>query len=434
MSNAEFKARRDKLLTQIGEKNAAILFSSEEFVRNGDVHFPFQQNSEFYYFTGFLEPESVAVFLPGRKEGEFVLFNRSRDPAIERWTGARAGQEGACKIVGADQSYDIEKINETMIELLSERKTLYYELGKQGKWDQQIMKWVSRLQDFNRKSLPCPTQLYDISVITHELRLFKSPSEIELLKKACEISAAAHTSLMEICKPDIYEYELEAKFDYEIHLQGARFNAYPTIAGGGANACVLHYVENKDKLKAGDLVLVDAGGEYQHYAADITRTYPVNGKFSEPQALIYDLVLDAQLAVIQTIKPGLPWNRLQKVAVEVLTQGLLELGILKGTLKSALEKNSYQEYYMHNIGHWLGLDVHDAGSYKKNGHWRELQCGMVLTVEPGLYLSRSEKLDKKWWDIGIRIEDDVLVTEDGCEVLSDGVPKKRTEIESLMAR
>lgn len=430
----EFAVRRKKLLDQLGPNNAAVLFSSSEKLRNGDVHYPFRQNSTFYYYTGFTEPDTVAFFLPDRKEGEFILFNRGRNEALERWIGPCAGQEGACQIYGANQAFDISQLNEKAVELLLNRSTIFYEIGKKPLWDQKVTSWFSKLQSGNRKGIASPSQLADISILAAEMRLIKNSAEIELLRKAADISAMAHCKLMENCREGSFEFELEALFEYEIKVKGCQSTAYPSIVGGGANACILHYVANNSTLKKNELVLVDAGGEFEYYAADITRTFPVNGVFTKEQSLIYQLVLDAQLAVIEAIRPGLPWNQLQEIAALKLSQGMIELGILKGSLDQVLEKKSYQNYYMHNIGHWLGLDVHDAGSYKINGHWRPLKEGMVLTVEPGLYLSPNNKLASKWWNIGVRIEDDVLVTANGCEVLTHSAPKTIAEIESRMSK
>jgi Xaa-Pro aminopeptidase len=431
--NGEFANRRKKLLAAIEKDSAAILFASAECIRNGDVHYPFRQQSDFYYFTAFNEPDAVALFLPDHTEGQFILFNRPRDPLMERWLGPMVGQEGACEQWGADSAFDINLLDEKIIELLHDRRNIYYELGKNKAWDQKMMGWLSTLAN-NRKNLPCPFQLADIRKISSEMRLIKSANEIELMKKAAILSAQAHCKAIEKCRPGLFEFELEAVLNYELMVQGCRFSAYPAIVGGGGNACVLHYVDNKDELKEGDLVLVDAGGEYANYAADITRTFPVNGKFSTDQALLYEIVLAAQRAVIDAIKPGIFWHTLQEIAVEFLTKGLVSLGIIPGPLEEAIKNKTYQDYYMHNIGHWLGLDVHDVGAYKVNGEWRKLEAGMVLTVEPGLYLSAHEQLDQRWWNIGIRIEDDVLVTPTGCEVLSCAVPKEIKELEKMMAR
>lgn len=435
MINVEqFAARRSKLLDKIGPDSVAILFSASECVRNADVHFPFRQESNFYYYTGFEEPDSVALFLPKRAEGEFVLFNRRRDPEMEKWLGPRAGQEDACQRYGVDQAFDIEQIDQKIIALLQKRVALFYLLGRNNSWDERIRKWVTFLQKAARRDTPSLNQLSDLNPITASFRVVKDTFEIATLRKVTAISAAAHCKLMEACRPGLFEYELSALFDYEITVKGCKDLAYSTIVGGGANACILHYVQNKAQLKAGDLVLIDAGGEIDNYAADISRTFPTNGKFSKHQALLYQLVLDAQLAVIKEIKPGLPWNKLQEIAASHLTQGLIDLGILRGSLPELLATKAYLRYYMHNIGHWLGLDVHDAGAYSINGQPRPLEPGMVLTVEPGLYLSPNKELDQKWWHIGIRIEDDILVTENGCEVLTEGVPKTLKEIEVIMSR
>lgn len=428
----EYATRRKNLLNKLAKDSAAVFFSSTECLRNGDVHFPFRQNSDFYYFTGFSEPETVALFLPDHEEGEFFLFVRQHDPLMERWIGPCCGQRGACERYGADQAFEIGQLDEKIIELLAGRKEIFYPLGQNKNWDQKINEWVTQLQTHNRKNRPCLKSLSDITAMTHEMRIIKSRGEMELLKKAAQISAQAHIKLMQLCKPGLYEYQLEAAFDYEIKEKGCRSTAYPTIVGGGANACILHYIANKDPLKDGDLVLVDAGGEFENYAADITRTFPVNGKFTKEQATIYEIVLQAQEAVIESIRPGIPWNHLQEIAVNSIAKGLLEVGIFKGSLTDIIEKKSYQNYYMHNIGHWLGLDVHDAGLYKKNDQWRPLEPGMVLTVEPGLYLFANDELDPKWWNIGVRIEDDVAVTDQGCEVLTAKVPKSIQEIEAIM--
>jgi Xaa-Pro aminopeptidase len=429
----ELTARRKKLLSKLGNGNAAILFSGNEKIRNGDVHFSFRQESDFYYLTGFEEPDAAALFLPGRKEGEFILFNKARDPVMERWLGPHAGQEGACNQYGADQAFDIKHMDEKMKELLPGRKVIYYHLGKSREWDQTVTQWVATLKGQHRRNTPSPTSLVDISSFTSRMRLIKSSYELEIIRKACEISANAHCKLMKSCRPGMHEYELAALFDYEIRTKGCRSTAYETIVGGGGNACILHYVANNDTLKPGDLVLIDAGAEYENYAADITRTFPVNGKFSPNQAVVYQLVLDAQQAVINSIKPGVHWNTLQEIAISNLTKGLIELGIVNEKLNEAIERKLYHDYYMHNIGHWLGLDVHDVGSYKSHDRSRILEEGMVLTVEPGLYLSPSENLDSKWWNIGIRIEDDILVTKKRSEVLTKNVPKAIHEIQTLMS-
>ncbi len=435
MNQKEFAERRKKLMQQLGEGSAALFFSGREYLRNGDVHFPFRQDSQFYYFTGFNEPEAVAVLLPGRKQGEYILFNQPRDLKMERWVGKRVGQEGACREYEADESYDISLIKTELVALLSGRKSLFYPLGKDKLWNEFVTSLVTDIRLKNRKLESYPVELCDVATIANEFRLIKSQYEISCMRKAANISALAHEKLMKFCRPGLYEYELEACFNADIRAKGCSNVAYPTIVGSGKNACTLHYVENKDRLKNGDLVLIDAGGEYEYYAADITRTLPVNGKFTPDQKTIYELVLKTQRAVLSAIKPGAFWDILQKIAVEELTKGLLELGMLTGTLQQAIESKAYDEYYMHTIGHWLGLDVHDVGAYRAaNQAGRRLEEGMVLTVEPGLYLSASDKLEPRWHDIGVRIEDDILVTKNGYEVLTEAVPKEIHDIEKLMKK
>lgn len=429
-----FAKKRRALMKQLDKQDAVILFGSSELVRNGDVHYPFRQNSTFYYFTGYTEPDAVAILLPGNVDGEYILFNLPNDPVMERWVGARVGQEGAIDGYDADLAFRLDQIDEKVLELLSDRKKIYYDMSSNPLWDQKINEWTRQLQARGRRSALTPSAHVDLKEKSNELRLSKDSEEIELLRTAAQKSAQAHIIAMKNCRPGMNEFELEAIINFELNKQGCRSWAYPAIVGGGRNACILHYVENNDSLKSGDLVLVDAGGEYQYYASDITRTFPVNGKFTPDQASVYNIVLDAQQQIIKLIKPGLSFDKLQETAINVIVTGLLQLGILSGTLEQALKDKTYQEYYMHSVSHWLGLDVHDAGAYQTQGQWRSLKEGMVLTIEPGLYLSAKENLDKRWWNIGVRIEDDVLVTAKGCEVLSSAVPKTIAEIESIMTQ
>lgn len=429
MDHEEFFKRRAKLLNAIGNDGAAILFAADECVRSGDVHYPFRQESDFFYFTGFNEPEAVAVLLPGR----YILFNRAKDAKLERWLGPIAGQQGALEKFKADLSFDINLIDEKLTEFLVGRKNIYYPRGKKTRWDTAVLHWVSKLQTANEQKGFPGIQIADVRELSSNMRLIKSSEELKIIEKVAELSSAAHCAAMKTCRPGIYEFELEASLNYVLARNGCRFPAYPAIVGGGKNACILHYVENNSELRDGDLVLVDAGGELEGYAADITRTYPVNGKFTREQAAVYDLVLAAQMAVINAIEPGVSWNVLQEIAVKILSEGLVSLGIIKGSAKDVIRLKTYSDYYMHNIGHWLGLDVHDSGNYKIDDHWRILEPGMVFTVEPGLYLSPSKALNERWWNIGIRIEDDIVVTTSGCNVLTSGVPKERSEIEQLMA-
>lgn len=431
---SEFTTRRKKLMQQVGPNGIVILASSPIRQRNSDYDYPYRQDSDFYYLTGFEEPESVVILAPKRKEGEFVLFNRIRNHDEEIWVGPRAGQEGACKNYLANQAFSIHELENKLPHLLEGREKIFHNLGLDKNFDQVLIHAVNKLRGKIRSGIHPPISIVDLSHSLHELRLIKSPAEINLMRKACEITADAHIRAMKFCKPGVYEYEVEAEILHEFEKQGARFPAYTSIVGSGANTCVLHYTDNNQVIKKNDLVLIDAGCEYSNYAADVTRTFPANGSFSTEQKAIYDIVLKAQLAAIKTIKPGASWHAAQDVTVKVITKGLLELGILKGNLKNLIEEHAYLPFYMHKSGHWLGLDVHDVGRYKINNKWRTLVPGMVLTVEPGIYLSaNTPNLAKRWHNIGVRIEDDVLVTPKGHEVLTQKAPKTIQDIEALMS-
>ncbi|HHI77592.1 MAG TPA: M24 family metallopeptidase, partial [Gammaproteobacteria bacterium] len=376
----------------------------------------------------------VAVLMPGRPQGEYLLFCRERDPAREQWDGRRAGLEGAVAQYGADDAFPIDDLDDILPGLLEGRERVYYAMGSSSDFDQRVSGWLRQLREKARAGVHPPTEFIALDHYLHDMRLYKSRSEIAVMRKAAKTSAAAHRELMRQCRPGMTEYQLASIFRHHCAMHGATELAYPSIVGGGDNACILHYVENADTLRDGDLVLIDAGCELECYASDITRTFPVNGRFSPAQRQLYQLVLDAQAAAIAKVKPGNHWDEPHRAAVRVLTRGLLKLGLLKGTLANALKKESYRKFYMHRTGHWLGMDVHDVGDYKVDGHWRELEPGMVLTVEPGLYIPKGMKgVAKKWQGIGIRIEDDVLVTRDGHDVLSRDVPKTIDDIEALMA-
>ena len=432
MKKSEFKRRRHKLLEEIHD-GVAIINTHRHHHRNRDTQFPFRPDSDFYYLTGFAEPEAVAVLIPGREEGEFVLFSRPKDPLRETWDGRRAGQLGACEDFGADQAFDISELNEQMPELLKNRQRVYYSIGKESEFDNRVMSWVNELRGQARAGINTPNEFITLDHLLHEHRLFKSAAEIEAMRTAGTISAAAHVRAMQACKPGMVEYQLEAEMQHEFITRGARSPAYNFIIGGGANSCILHYSENDQKLRNGDLVLIDAGAEYDYYAGDITRTFPVNGRFSDDQRTLYNLVLDSQTAAIAEVAPGKDWNQPHAAAQTVIINGLLELGILQGTLEEQLEGGDFKRFFMHRTGHWLGMDVHDVGDYKIDNQWRLLEPGMVTTVEPGIYIAAgSEGVDEKWWDIGIRIEDDAVVTRDGCEILTGDVPKTIEEIEALM--
>lgn len=430
----EFVARRTRLMQMMEPNSIAIIPAAHEILRNNDTHFPFRQDSDFYYLTGFNEPDAVAVLIPGRAHGAFVLFCRDRDPERELWDGYRAGPEGACSDYGADDAFPIDDLDEILPGLLEGRERVYYAMGRDSEFDRHVMEWVNAIRSKVRSGAIPPGEFLDLHHFLHELRLFKSASEIQLMKQAAEISAKAHRRAMALCKPGMMEYQLEAELLHVFAKNGARFPAYSSIVGGGDNACILHYVENRDMLRDGDLVLIDAGCELDHYASDITRTFPVNGKFSPEQKALYELVLQAQQAAIDVIKPGSHWNEPHDATVKVITEGLVKLGLLKGKVSALIKEMAYRDFYMHRAGHWLGMDVHDVGDYKCGGEWRVLEVGMVLTVEPGIYVSpHNKKVDKKWRGIGIRIEDDVVVTKNGCEIITANAPKTVTEIEAWMA-
>jgi Xaa-Pro aminopeptidase len=412
----------------------AIIPSAREQVRSRDTGYPFRQDSDFYYLSGFTEPDAVLVLLPGRRHGQFVMFCRERDAGRELWHGKRAGPEGVCSKFAADDAFPIGDIDDILPGLLEGRERVYYSMGRSAEFDRRIMGWVNSIRGKASSGAVPPGEFTDLDHMLHELRLYKSAAELRLMRKAADISARAHRRAMQACRGGLYEYQLEAELQHEFATCGARFPAYPSIVGSGQNACIMHYVENSDKMRDGDLVLIDAGCELQYYASDVTRTFPVNGRFSTEQRALYELVLRAQLAAIAEIKPGNHWNQPHDASVRAFTEGLVELGLLKGSVAGLIKRNAYHAFYMHRVGHWLGLDVHDVGDYRVGDEWRVLEPGMVMTVEPGLYIAAGDTtVAKKWRGIGIRIEDDVVVTEDGCEVISAGVPKTVEAIEELMA-
>jgi len=434
MTRQEFINRRKHLMQMMEPDAVAILPAAPMRIRNRDVEHSYRADSDFYYLTGFAEPEAVAVLVPGRKQAEYILFCRERDETTETWTGRMAGQDGAVNDFAADDSFPIDDIDDILPGLLENKQRVYYTMGTHPDFDQRLIGWVNRLRKQSRMGIHTPGEFVSLDHLLHDMRLVKSSYEIKMMRKAADISARAHCLAMQACQPGMYEYQLEATLLHSFMQQGARETAYSSIVGGGVNGCVLHYTENRDKLKANDLLLIDAGAEYDYYASDITRTFPVSGKYSKAQRAIYEIVLDAQLAAIEQIKPGNHWNEPHECAVEVITDGLLKLGLLTGSKKAAIAKEKYKKFYMHRTGHWLGMDVHDVGDYKVEDEWRMFEPGMTLTVEPGIYINdRDSKVAKKWHNIGIRIEDDVLVTKDGYEVLSKGAPKQPDEVEAMMA-
>lgn len=434
LDQSSFAKRRAQLMAQMKPHSIAIVPSAQLQSRNRDVDYAFRQDSDFYYLSGFDEPNAVLVLIPGRAGGEYVVFCQDRDLEMEIWHGYRAGPEGLKQEYGADQAYAIDRIDDEMPKLLDGCERIYYAIGADEQVDSQVRGWLNAIRAKARQGAVPPTEMVMLDHLLHEMRLFKSEAEAELMRRAGEISAQGHIRAMQQCNPGMTEYQLEAEITHHFAVNRCRQAAYPSIVGGGDNACVLHYTENSEELKAGDLVLIDAGCELDYYAGDITRTFPVDGTFSDAQKALYELVLKAQDACMELVRPGTPWVDVHDKSVEVITQGLVELGLLTGDTEDLIERGAYKEFYMHRIGHWLGMDVHDVGDYKVDGDWRALEPGMVMTVEPGIYVSPfNDKVEARWRGIGIRIEDDVLVTEDGCEVLTASVPKRVDEIESLMA-
>jgi len=434
ISKKEFARRRKTLMSHMEPRSIAIVPSAREIIRNRDVEYHFRQDSDFFYLTGFDEPDAVLVLIPGREHGECVLFCRDRDPAMELWNGYRAGPEGAVKDYGADDAFPVGDIDEILPGLIEGRERVYYAMGRHDQFDRRVMGWINTIRAKVRSGAHPPGEFVDLDHLLHDMRLLKSSAELRVMQKAGEISARAHCRAMQVCTPGMYEFQLEAEIMHEFAMAGARYPAYSPIVGSGKNGCILHYRENSSVLKGGDLVLIDAGCELDYYAADITRTFPVSGKFSKEQRALYEVCLAAQLAAIDVTRPGAHWNEPHDATVRVITEGLADLGLLKGKTSKLIEKESYKAFYMHRAGHWLGMDVHDVGDYKVGEQWRQLEPGMVLTVEPGIYVAPDNTdVHKKWRGIGIRIEDDVVVTKDGCDVLTNAVPKTVNEIEKLMA-
>jgi len=420
-------------MRMIGNDAIAIVPASTVKVRNRDVEFDYRQDSDFMYLTGFLEPEAVAVLVPGRPKAQFIIFCRYRDMKMETWNGRRAGQQGAIDHYGADDAFPIGDIDEILPGILEQRERVFYTMGVNADFDHRVISWVNQIREKGRGSSHTPHEFIALEHLLHELRLFKSAAEISNMKKAAKAAVAGHQRAMKHCQPGMYEYQVEAELLYEFKKAGCD-TAYPSIVGGGDNGCILHYTDNQDVLNEGELLLIDAGAEYQGYASDITRTFPVNGVFSEPQRELYNIVLDAQLAAIDAVQPGNHWNDPHMAAVKVITKGLVKLGLLKGRPAQLIKDGEYRRFYMHRTGHWIGLDVHDVGDYKIEEQWRLFEPGMVLTVEPGIYIpAKSRGVPKRYWDIGIRIEDDVRVTRNGHEVLTQALIKEADAIEAFMA-
>jgi Xaa-Pro aminopeptidase len=422
-----YAERRGRLAAAIGDA-VAVVPTAPERVRNRDSHYPYRFDSHFYYLSGFTEPEAVLVIASGRS----ILFCRERNPEREVWDGARYGPEAARERFGLDEAHPIAELDQELARLLENRQALYYPMGAEPEWDARAMRWVNAVRARVRAGVAAPERAHDVRAVIDDMRLHKDAHELAIMRRAARIAAAAHRRAMQRARPGRAEYEIEAELLYEFRRSGAQFPAYSPIVASGANACVLHYVANDAVLRDGELILIDAGCELDGYASDLTRTYPVNGRFSGAQREVYEIVLAAQRAALQSVRPGAAWNEPHDAAVKVLAQGLIDLELLPGPLGEALEKETYKRFYMHRTGHWLGLDVHDAGDYKRDGRWRPLASGMTLTVEPGLYIRAEGDIPERLRNTGIRIEDDVLVTEAGCEVLTAEAPKAIADIEALM--
>jgi len=431
-----FKAytrRRKQLMRMAGDEAILILPAAKEVVRSRDTHYPYRQDSDFSYLTGFPEPDAVLVLVPGRKHGETLLFCRERDPEREGWDGPRFGPEGAIEAFGLDDAFPIGDLDDILPGLLEGRTRVYYHFGRDAEFDLKLIGWLNRVRAMVRQGAQPPHEFLELGHLLDELRLFKDRDELRLMQRAADISIKAHHAAMRAARNGVHEYELQAEIERVFRTHDAE-SAYGSIVGAGANACVLHYRANNAQAKDGDLVLVDAGAEYRGYASDITRTFPVNGRFTKEQRALHDLVSAAQSAALAQAKPGVPYEAGHRAAVATLAEGLLKLGLLKGKLEKNIAEGHYKRFYRHKTGHWLGLDVHDVGEYRIDGESRLLESGMVFTIEPGLYVAPDDKsVDAKWRGIGIRTEDDVLVTHDGHRVLTDGLARSADEIEAFMA-
>lgn len=434
LDSKEYAKRRRQLLDLMRPNSIAIIPSAPTTIRNRDVEHPFRQDSDFYYLSGFAEEFAVIVLISGREQGEYVLFCQEKIKEQEIWTGRRVGPEAAIDVLGCDDAFPITDIDDILPGLIEGKDCVYTNLGVSPEFDTRLMSWVNDIKAQVRNGATPPREFSALDYLLHEMRLIKSPAEIKVMQRAAEISADAHTRVMQMVKPGMYEYQLEAELMRTFMAAGSRWPAYPSIVGTGENGCILHYTQNTSEIKDGDLILIDAGCELDYYASDITRTFPANGKFSPAQAAMYQLVLDANIAAIAAVKPGANWNSPHEVAVRILTAGLVEHGLLTGNVDELIESEAYRQFYMHKTGHWLGMDVHDVGEYRIDDQWRILEEGMVMTIEPGLYIAPDdESVDPKWRGIGIRIEDDIVVTKTGCKVLTADVVKEIAAIEALMA-
>jgi Xaa-Pro aminopeptidase len=428
----QFVRRRHELASAI-KFGIAVIPTAAERIRNKDAHFPYRFDSYFHYLTGFNEPESVVVVIGG-KPSRSILFCRAKHEEREIWDGFRYGPEEAKTQFNFDDTFAIDEIDKILPQLIENKDAIFTPIGIESNWDNKMMGWLNKTRSRAREGITAPASLIDVREILDEMRLIKDPDELNIMRRAAKISAEAHVNAMLATKPEKYEYEIEAELLYHFKKNGSQFPAYTSIVAGGKNACVLHYIENNAVLNDGDLLLIDAGCELDGYASDITRTFPVSGKFSGPQRMIYELVLDAQQAAMEATSRGNSWQAPHDAATKVLAQGFIDLKLCHGSLDKVLENREYSRYYMHRTGHWLGRDVHDVGNYKDDGQWRSLEPGMVLTIEPGCYIRSAPDIPEQFWNIGIRIEDDAIVNQDsGCEIITSGVPKTINDIESLMS-
>jgi Xaa-Pro aminopeptidase len=431
MMNYQIYTQRRRRLAEQMQTGVAVVPTAPERPRNRDSIYPYRFDSYFHYLTGFGEPEAVLVLVAGAAP-KSILFCREKNPEREVWDGFRYGPEAACETFSFDEAHPIAMLDEMMTKLLADQPSLHFHLGADSAWDARAVGWLNAVRAEVRNGITAPSAIRDVRVLLDEMRLIKSAEEVVTMRRAAEISTAAHRRAMQQVRPGRHEYEIEAELLHEFRRHGAQAPAYSSIVAGGANACVLHYVDNSDGLRDGDLLLIDAGCELDGYAADITRTFPVNGRYSAAQKDVYEMVLAAQAAAIGAVKIGASWDEPHQAALKVLVQGMIDLGLCTGSVGGVLESGDYKRFYMHKTGHWLGMDVHDVGDYKKSGEWRPLEAGMVLTVEPGCYIRPGEGVPEHLWNIGIRIEDDVLVTARGCEVLTVAAPKTVAEIEATM--
>jgi Xaa-Pro aminopeptidase len=431
MENIElYRARRLRLAQQM-QRGVAVIATAPERLRNRDAHFPYRFDSYFYYLTGFTEPEAVLV-LTGGDTSRSLLFCRDKDIEREIWDGFRYGPEGAKQAFGFDEAYSVKQLDEQVPKLLADQPAIFCDVGENGEWDSRLIQWLNAVRAQARTGVSAPGEIRDVRKLLDDMRLIKDSEELDVMRRAARISAGAHRRAMQSARAGLHEYDVEAELLHEFRRHGAQAPAYTPIVASGANACVLHYVANDQPLKDGDLLLIDAGCELDGYASDITRTFPVSGRFAGPQKDVYELVLAAQTAAVAQVKPGNHWELPHEAAVRVLARGFVDLGLCTGTVESVIESGAYRKFYMHRTGHWLGLDVHDCGDYKREGNWRALEPGMVLTVEPGCYIRPGDGVPQHLWNIGVRIEDDAVVVPGGCEIITAEAPKTIADIETTM--